>query len=87
MITERINIPTIGIGAGINCDGQVQVISDLLGLFTDFIPKHAKQYIKLADMIKSAVIDYMGEVRAGKFPTEQQSFTMDESLLSELKQK
>jgi 3-methyl-2-oxobutanoate hydroxymethyltransferase len=87
LISEKIKIITIGIGAGINCDGQVQVISDLLGLFTDFVPKHAKQYVKLADIIKSAVTDYISEVQKGEFPTEQQSFTMDESLLSDLKKK
>ncbi|MDY6834462.1 MAG: 3-methyl-2-oxobutanoate hydroxymethyltransferase, partial [Chloroflexota bacterium] len=54
LITEKISIPTIGIGAGIGCDGQVQVISDLLGLFTDFVPKHAKQYVKLSDSINTA---------------------------------
>ena len=54
LITERISVPTIGIGAGKYCDGQVQVISDLLGLYTDFVPKHAKQYVKLSDSIKKA---------------------------------
>jgi 3-methyl-2-oxobutanoate hydroxymethyltransferase len=87
IVTEKVSIPTIGIGAGIDCDGQVQVISDLLGLFTDFVPKHAKQYAKLADIIKTAVADYIAEVQTGSFPTEQQSFTMDESLLEELTQK
>jgi 3-methyl-2-oxobutanoate hydroxymethyltransferase len=87
IVTEKVSIPTIGIGAGIDCDGQVQVISDLLGLFTDFVPKHAKQYTKLADMIKTAVADYIAEVQTGSFPTEQQSFAMDESLLEELTQK
>jgi 3-methyl-2-oxobutanoate hydroxymethyltransferase len=87
IVTEKVSIPTIGIGAGIDCDGQVQVISDLLGLFTDFVPKHAKQYTKLAEIIKTAVADYIAEVQTGSFPTQQQSFTMDESLLEELTQK
>ncbi len=84
LITRKIGIPTIGIGAGPDCDGQVQVISDLLGLFSDFVPKHAKQYAKLADEIKTALADYVKEVKTGKFPTAEYSSTIDESLLEEL---
>jgi 3-methyl-2-oxobutanoate hydroxymethyltransferase len=86
IITEEVSVPTIGIGAGAGCDGQVQVISDLLGLYTDFVPKHAKQYVKLADLIRAAVKEYMAEVQAGTFPTMKQSYTMDESLLVGLRQ-
>jgi 3-methyl-2-oxobutanoate hydroxymethyltransferase len=84
LITQKLTIPTIGIGAGPDCDGQVQVISDLLGLFSDFVPKHAKQYAKLAGTIRTALTDYMAEVKAGKFPTAEHSSTLDESLLEEL---
>ncbi len=84
LITRKISIPTIGIGAGAGCDGQIQIINDLLGSFTDFIPRHAKQYARLADIIKSAITEYYNEVKAGSFPTDQQSFTMDESILAEL---
>jgi 3-methyl-2-oxobutanoate hydroxymethyltransferase len=84
LITQKISIPTIGIGAGPDCDGQVQVISDLLGLFSDFVPKHAKQYAKLAGTIRTAIADYMAEVKAGSFPTAEHSSTIDESLLEEL---
>jgi 3-methyl-2-oxobutanoate hydroxymethyltransferase len=84
LITQRLGIPTIGIGAGPECDGQVQVISDLLGLFSDFVPKHAKQYAKLAGTIKSALAEYTTEVKAGTFPTTEHSSTIDESLLEEL---
>src|SRR4030043_308772 len=84
LITQKIKIPTIGIGAGPDCDGQVQVISDILGLFSDFVPKHAKQYAKLADSIKTALADYIAEVKAGKFPSAEHSSTIDESLLEEL---
>jgi len=87
IITDKVSIPTIGIGAGIACDGQVQVINDLLGSFTDFVPKHAKQYAKLADIIQKAVTEYLNEVKAGSFPTEKQSYSIDESILSELKTK
>ncbi len=84
LITQKVSVPTIGIGAGPDCDGQVQVISDLLGLFADFVPKHAKQYAKLAGSIRTAIADYMGEVKSGSFPTAEHSSTIDESLLEEL---
>lgn len=87
LITERVTVPTIGIGAGKNCDGQVQVISDILGLFTDFVPKHAKQYAKLNQKITSAVTDYIAEVKAGTFPTPKQSYKMDESILAQIRDK
>jgi 3-methyl-2-oxobutanoate hydroxymethyltransferase len=84
LITKQIAIPTIGIGAGVDCDGQVQVINDILGSYTDFVPRHAKQYAKLTDIISSAVTDYQNEVKAGSFPTLKHSSSIDESLLAEL---
>ena len=87
LISQKIGIPTIGIGAGIGCDGQVQVINDILGSFADFVPKHAKQYAKLTDIVRDAVTEFHNEVTAGTFPTDKQSFTMDESILAELKAK
>jgi 3-methyl-2-oxobutanoate hydroxymethyltransferase len=81
LITQRIGIPTIGIGAGPGCDGQVQVINDLLGSFSDFVPKHAKQYARISDIIMKAVTEYQDEVKSGLFPTEKHSFSMDESIL------
>ena len=84
LITEKVGVPTIGIGAGIGCDGQVQVINDILGSFTDFVPRHAKQYAKLTDIIRKAVTEYFNEVTAGSFPTDKQSTSMDESILAEL---
>ena len=84
LITRKISIPTIGIGAGAGCNGQVQVINDILGSFTDFVPKHAKQYTRLIDIMSSVVSEYHNEVKSGKFPTDAQSFTMDESILSNL---
>jgi 3-methyl-2-oxobutanoate hydroxymethyltransferase len=73
-ITEQLSIPTIGIGAGIHCDGQVLVIHDLLGLMGDFRPKFVKSYVNLQQVITQAVNEYMDEVRNKKFPTEEQSF-------------
>jgi len=84
VITQKVSVPTIGIGAGPFCDGQVQVISDLLGLYTDFVPKHAKQYARLYEIISKATSDYIREVQQGTFPTEKQSFAMDEGLLEGL---
>ena len=84
VITERLTIPTIGIGAGPDCDGQVQVFHDMLGLFSDFLPKHARRYATLADDIAGAFRQYADDVRAGAFPDESESFTMNEALLSDL---
>jgi 3-methyl-2-oxobutanoate hydroxymethyltransferase len=86
LVTERLSIPTIGIGAGPYCDGQVQVLSDLLGLDPDFSPRHAKQYAHLAQEIQGAVHRYQQEVRSGDFPTARESFSMDEAVLTELSQ-
>jgi len=69
LITDKTAIPTIGIGAGPDCDGQVQVINDILGSFSDFVPKHARQYVKLTDIISKAVSQYRDEVRDGTFPS------------------
>ena len=84
VITERLSVPTIGIGAGPRCDGQVQVFHDMLGLFPDFLPKHAKRYASLGEAIRDAVREYAAEVRDGRFPTERESFIMDESVFSEV---
>ena len=64
---------------------RVQVISDLLGLYTEFVPKHAKQYARLAGEIKAAVSSYVSEVKSRSFPTAEQSYTMDENLIKQLK--
>ena len=74
-ITAAIDIPTIGIGAGDACDGQIQVVNDLLGLFDGFMPKHAKQYVDLGSLIKEAFTSYSKEVKAGEFPTDANTFS------------
>jgi len=84
LITHKLAIPTIGIGAGLDCDGQVLVISNMLGLYTEFVPKHVKQYARLAEEIKAAVSNYIAEVKSLGFPTMKQSYTMDESLIKQL---
>ena len=73
-ITDKLSIPTIGIGAGPDCDGQVQVFHDLLGLFQDFTPKHARRYAEAGQAIEEAVAAYVADVRDGAFPTEKESF-------------
>ncbi|KXH70946.1 MAG: 3-methyl-2-oxobutanoate hydroxymethyltransferase [Candidatus Thorarchaeota archaeon SMTZ-45] len=78
IITETVGIPTIGIGAGPYCDGQVLVLWDMLGLFEDFKPKFVKKYANVRDLIKNAVSEYSNEVRAGMFPDEKHSFEMSE---------
>ena len=84
VITGRLSIPTIGIGAGLHCDGQVQVFHDLLGLFTDFVPKHTRRYADLAGSIKEATARYVNDVQTQVFPTDEQSFPMDQSVLDEV---
>jgi 3-methyl-2-oxobutanoate hydroxymethyltransferase len=74
-ITADSGIPTIGIGAGPHCSGQVQVLHDILGLFEDFVPHHTKRYAAVADQVRQALTAYRDEVRDGRFPTEEQSFT------------
>ena len=84
LITERVVVPTIGIGAGPHCDGQVQVVHDLLGLSQGILPRHARKYARLSDEISASVTSYMNDVRSGRFPTDKESFAMDESTLAEL---
>jgi 3-methyl-2-oxobutanoate hydroxymethyltransferase len=84
IITQRLSIPTIGIGAGLHCDGQVQVLHDMLGLYTDFVPKHSRQYSRLSEAMADAFNRYIADVKNGSFPGEEESFRMDESVLEEL---
>ena len=76
VITKAVSIPTIGIGAGKHCDGQVLVTHDMVGMFEKFIPSFVKQYANLASQIKEAVATYNEEVKNGSFPSEEQSFNV-----------
>jgi 3-methyl-2-oxobutanoate hydroxymethyltransferase len=76
VISESLTIPTIGIGAGVNCDGQVLVTHDLLGMFEKFVPSFVKKYINLAPQIKEAVVSFSSEVKSGQYPDNEHSFTM-----------
>jgi 3-methyl-2-oxobutanoate hydroxymethyltransferase len=84
-ITERLKVPTIGIGAGVHCDGQVLVVHDMLGLFDRFTPKFAKRYVNLSELMLKAFESYKEEVWKGEFPTDQHSFHIDEKELGKVK--
>ena len=86
LITERLSIPTIGIGAGPYCDGQVLVFHDIMGLSFGFSPKFVKRYINLAEEIGKALEDFKADVKDGRFPSiEEHSFTMNDEVLKDLK--
>lgn len=84
LITQQISIPTIGIGAGAGCDGQVLVYQDMLGLYSDFVPKFVKQFKKLDSEMKDGFRAYREEVRAGLFPAKEHTFKIDETVLNKL---
>ncbi|MCS6835053.1 MAG: 3-methyl-2-oxobutanoate hydroxymethyltransferase [Anaerolineae bacterium] len=86
LITQRLSIPTIGIGAGPDCDGQVQVFHDILGLFDQFLPRHAKRYAEIGEAMRAAAVQYRQDVQAGVFPTAEQAFSMSEQVLRHLKE-
>ncbi len=87
IITETVSIPTIGIGAGIDCDGQVLVMYDMVGLFDRFTPKFVKQYAKISEIISSAIAEFKADVENGRFPEEKHSFTMKSDELEKIKNK
>lgn len=76
-ISKELTIPTIGIGAGVGCDGQVQVFHDVMGMYEDFLPKHSKRYAHVADVIRKAATEYLEDVKAGRFPGDENSFDLD----------
>jgi 3-methyl-2-oxobutanoate hydroxymethyltransferase len=84
LVTQSVGVPTIGIGAGPDCDGQVQVITDILGL-SDFTPKHTKKYAQLMETMTQAISAYQAEVKAGQFPTKENSFIIDSAVLEQVK--
>lgn len=84
IITKRLTIPTIGIGAGNGCDGQVLVYQDMLGLTTDHIPKFVKRFASVKDMMCQGIEAYIQETKAGTFPSEEHTYSMPEDVLSSL---
>jgi len=87
IISETISIPTIGIGSGVHCDGQVLVVHDILGLYEKLKPKFVKQYLSLSDEVVKAVSNYKKDVEDGKFPAEENWFSMEEGEYEKLKEK
>lgn len=85
MITERLHIPTIGIGAGPACDGQVQVFHDILALYEGLTPRHAKVFAQAGEVMRRGIADYVREVQAGTFPTEEHSFSMPDETAAALR--
>jgi 3-methyl-2-oxobutanoate hydroxymethyltransferase len=83
LLTERLRIPTIGIGAGPHCDGQVQVWHDLLGMFKDFVPRHTRRYAEIGKSMSEALRSYAADVRAGTFPAAEHSSIMKDEELQE----
>lgn len=84
LITEQLHIPTIGIGAGKDCDGQVLVYQDMLGMFSDFTPKFVKRYANIGEVMKEAFQNYIKEVQDGVFPTEENTYKVDDSVIEKL---
>lgn len=84
-ITEKLSVPTIGIGAGKGTDGQILVYQDMLGLFSDYVPKFVKRFEQLGDKMVNAFKDYDSEVKAGEFPSKDHSFKIDKEIIDELK--
>ena len=84
LITSKLSIPTIGIGAGAGCDGQVLVYQDMLGMFDDYIPKFVKRFAEVGEMMKNAFAEYNRQVKEGSYPDEAHSFGIDEEVLKKL---
>ena len=86
IISESVNIPTIGIGSGVNCDGQVLVVQDLLGMYDKIKPKFAKRYMNLSEDIVKSLEEYRTDVESGSFPAKENSFSMNEEELKKLRE-
>lgn len=84
LLTEKLDITTIGIGAGNGCDGQVLVYQDMLGMFTDYVPKFVKQFAQAGDVMKQAFSDYKKEVSEGTFPAEEHSYKIEDEVIEKL---
>ena len=84
IITNTISIPTIGIGAGAGCDGQVLVNQDMLGMFHDFTPKFVKQFANVGEIMMQAFKDYSAEVKAGTFPAQEHTYAISDEVIDKL---
>ncbi|MFQ5782380.1 MAG: 3-methyl-2-oxobutanoate hydroxymethyltransferase [Nitrosopumilus sp.] len=86
IISETVNVPTIGIGSGVGCDGQVLVVQDLLGMYDKIKPKFAKRYMNLSEDIVKSLENYKNDVESGTFPAEENWFSMDNEELKKLRE-
>lgn len=84
LVTEKLDIPTIGIGAGNGCDGQVLVYQDMLGMFSDFTPKFVKRYANIGEVMKEAFQKYMEEIQNGAFPSSEHEYKIDDDIIEKL---
>lgn len=84
IITKKLRIPTIGIGAGKDCDGQVLVYQDMLGMFSDYVPKFVKQFANVGDIMKGAFQNYIKEVQEGSFPAEEHTYSISDDIIEKL---
>jgi 3-methyl-2-oxobutanoate hydroxymethyltransferase len=85
LVSSKLGIPTIGIGSGAGCDGQVLVTPDILGMFRDFIPRHSKKYADMGKVLSDAAKDYIKEISEGIFPTEKNSFLVEDEIIEILR--
>ncbi len=83
-VTEKLSIPTIGIGAGAGCDGQVLVYQDMLGMFSDYVPKFVKQFASVGEVMKNAFAEYKKEVENSTFPSEEHTYAIDDEVIEKL---
>lgn len=84
IVSKEINIPTIGIGAGPGCDGQVLVYQDMLAIFSDFTPKFVKQFAQVGEIMQQAFRDYITEVKEGSFPAKEHTYTVSDEVIDKL---
>ncbi len=84
LVTESISIPTIGIGAGADCDGQVLVNQDMLGMFSDYVPKFVRQFAHVGEIMKDAVKQYIEDINSGVFPAEEHTYKIDDDIIEKL---
>ena len=84
LVTQKLNIPTIGIGAGAGCDGQVLVYADMMGMFSDYVPKFVKQFANVGQAMKEACEAYVKEVKAGTYPAKEHTYAIDDEVIGKL---
>lgn len=84
MVSAKLDIPTIGIGAGAGCDGQILVYQDMLGMFSDYTPKFVKRFAEAGQMMQGAFADYIKEVQEGSYPAPEHTFKIDDEVLEKL---